>query len=94
MSRYFAPSGPFVSASTGVIAPVVASNQVEGLFRIFNAGGSLTFAAIVSAAGTAGEANWAPIAPLADFYIAFGAFQNRVIVTNSTCMINPGYALR
>lgn len=94
MSNYWVPSATFVSASTGTTAMVVASNQVEGLARIINIGGSVAFAAIVTAGATAGAANLVPLAPNVAFFIAFGATTNNVVVTGGTCMFQPGYAIK
>lgn len=92
MSKYWTPSGAYVSASTGVNLVVSASGQIEGLIRVLNIGGSLTFAAICTANASAGEALFVPVAANADFFIAFGAPLKYVMVTNSTCMLQAGYA--
>lgn len=96
--NYWAPSGTVVSVQPAASASfVVASNQIDGVARIFNIGGTNTaIVAIVSASATVDDAQYVPISPDGDgtLYIAFSGRNPKVLVSNSTCFINPGYMLK
>jgi hypothetical protein len=94
MSDYWVPSGTYVSVENTSAFPVVASNQATGLFRFYNIGESTAIVAVVSVSATGGEASYTPIAPNGILYVAFGQPIRKILVSNSTCFVNPGYMLK
>lgn len=95
---YWTPSGTFVSVGVAASATiVVASNQAGGVARAYNINsGSTSYIAIVSASATVGEGNFVPVPPIG-MNVAFFAFSGttaKIIVSNATCLVNPGYMLK
>lgn len=98
---YWVASGNYVqvvsTATAGASAMVaIASNQLEGVCKVYNIGTRVAIAALVSANGSVGEANYVPIPPEGDnvVFYAFSGIGAKVLASNSTCLVNPGYMLK
>lgn len=96
MSEYWTPSGPAVTADSSVNSYVAASNQIEGLARIINAGTTTGIVFVCSASASASDlVNGVILATLAEIYVAFGSDEKYVQATGADdIQIQPGYALK
>lgn len=95
---YWTPSSTVTSVQPGTSATIAGpSNQIEGVARVLNFGGSSTaIVAIASVSASAGELNYTPISPTGEdtLFIAYAGQNLKIVVSNSTCLYNTGYALK